>query len=362
MAMVLSLQKGVDPNTNQIVWLILDEVYEVVEPIQRYLSFISGTKSPNTVESYGYDLKAWWTFLGEKHLDWRSVQLSDLEDFAYWLRLGGIPRTISLEPVTAHRSERSVNRAITAVTTFYEYHIASKTVDFKQFERFFMPLGLGTRRLLDGIAKTKPTRRKLVKLKEAKVFPGCLTNEQIEKLVSLCPRLRDKLIILMLNGTGLRKGELFGLRHCDIGDYGDNTIKVIRRINKNGALVKGKERIIPVSKELIELYNDYLVYEYPDVQSDYVFVNIWRGNVGSPMHLKVLNTMCDRWEEKTEICVYPHLFRHTYATRLLLAKYPVERVSYLLGHDSVQTTLDIYSHIINGDKLQEVIEREGKEE
>jgi site-specific recombinase XerD len=355
--MSLSLQRGVDPNTSRIIWLILDEIYQVVEPLQRYLTFISGTKSPNTVEAYAYDLKAWWEFLRDKHLDWRSVQLSDLEDFAYWFRIGGTPEAIPLQPVAAQRSERSINRAITAVMMFYEYHIASKTVDFKQFERFFMPLGLGTKRLLHGIAKTKPTRRKLVKLKEPKVFPGCLTHEQIETLVSACNRLRDKLIILMLNGTGMRKGELFGLRHEDIGDYGDNTIKVVRRLNKNGALVKGKERIIPASKELLELYNNYLIYEYPDVQSDYVFVNIWRGDVGAAMNLKVLNTMCNRWAEKTGITVYPHLFRHTYATRLLLAGYPVHRVSYLLGHASIQTTLDTYSHIIDGNKLQEVIEQ-----
>lgn len=76
-----------------------------------------------------------------------------------------------------------------------------------------MPMGLGTKRLLDGIAKSKPRRKKLVKLKESKNFPGCLTNEQVEILAGACSRLRDKLIILMLNGTGIRKGKLLGLRH-----------------------------------------------------------------------------------------------------------------------------------------------------
>lgn len=355
--MKLTLQKGIDPQTRETIWLMLDDNYQVVEPIQRYLTFIS-SKSPNTIESYAYDLKAWWLFLHRKHLDWRNIHLGDLEDFSHWLRVGDAAEVVSMQPVTALRSERSINRAITAVTTFYEYHIASKVIDFKQFERFFLPIGLTTKRLLDGIASSKPRRKKLVKLREPKIFPGCLTDEQIEVLVNACTRLRDKLIILMLNGTGMRKSELLGLCHEDMGDFGDNTIKVVRRINPNGARVKGRERVIPVSPELMQIYNDYLIYEYPEVASDYVFVNIWAGAVGIPMNPRVLNTMFDRLANKTGIDVYPHLFRHTYATRLLRADYAVKRVSYLLGHASIQTTLDIYAHIINSTDIREVVEQE----
>lgn len=356
--MKLTLQKGIDPNTKETIWLMLDEDYQVVEFIQRYLSFLSGCKSPNTVEAYGYDLKAWWEFLHQKHIDWRNVELSDLEDFAYWLRVGDTSNVVSMQPVQAKRSERSINRAITAVSTFYEYHVASKTVDFKQFERFFMPMGVGRKRFLTGIAKTKPMRKKLVKLKEPRKFPGCLTNEQVETLVNACSRLRDKLIILMLNGTGLRKGELLGLCHEDIGDFDDNSIRVVQRVNPNGARVKGQERIIPVPRELLQMYNDYLIYEYPDVESDYVFVNIWSGDIGVPINPKVLNTMFNRFSKKTGINVHPHLFRHTYATRLLQAGMAVKKVSHLLGHTSVQTTLDIYAHIIHEGDLREIIERE----
>ncbi len=357
--MKLILQKGTDPTTNEIVWLMLDEDYQIVEPIQRYLAHLCSSKSPNTVEAYAYDLKAWWTFLDYRHLDWRNIQLSDLEDFAHWLRVGDTLKVVSTQPVEAKRAERSVNRAITAVTTFYEYHIASRTVDFKQFERFYLPHGLARKGLLTGIAKSKPIRQKQVLLKEPKKFPGCLTNEQVEILVGACHRLRDKLLILMLNSTGMRKGELLGLCHDDIGDFDDYTIKIVRRANPNGARAKGQERIIPVSKELLKIYNDYLVYEYPaSAESGYVFVNIWEGGVGMPMNPNVLNTMFYRLSKKTGIKVYPHLFRHSFATRLLQAKYPVDRVKYLLGHTTVQTTLDVYSHVIHEGDLIEVIERE----
>lgn len=172
---MLSLQKGVDPSTNEIIWLMLDEDYQIVEPIQRFLTFMTTTKSPNTIKSYGQDLKYWWYFLQQQSLDWRFVNVSDLENFAHWLRVGET-KVVSLQPVEAIRTERTVNRSITAVTQFYEYHIANKTVDFKQFDRFHLPYGISNRSskgLLTGIAKTKPTRQKLIKLKEKRKFAGC---------------------------------------------------------------------------------------------------------------------------------------------------------------------------------------------
>jgi integrase/recombinase XerD len=331
---------------------MLDEAYQVVESIQRYLTYLSTSKSPNTVESYAYDIKFWWKFLELKDLDWRNINLSDVEDFAYWLRVGETTKVVSMQPVQAIRSEKTVNRAITAITSFYEYHIASSRINFKQFDRFHLPHGINQKGLLTGIAKSKPTRQKLIKLKEPKSFPGCLSDEQIETIVNACHRLRDKLMILM------RKGELLGLCHEDIGDGSDNFIRVVRRNNPNGARVKGRERTIPVVPELLKMYNDYLIYEYPEPVSDYVFVNIWEGKVGMPMNPNVLNVMFDRLSKKTGIYVYPHLFRHTYATRLLKANYSPERVKYLLGHTSIQTTLDVYSHVINEANLFEVIERE----
>ncbi len=93
--MNLTLQKGIDPHTNEIVWLMLDENYEVVESIQRYLTFLTTSRSPNTVEAYAYDLRSWWKFLSLKALDWRNINLSDVEDFAYWLRVGDTTKGLS---------------------------------------------------------------------------------------------------------------------------------------------------------------------------------------------------------------------------------------------------------------------------
>ncbi len=362
--MNLTLQKGTDPTTDQTIWLMLDEDYEVVMPIQQYLTFLTTTKSPNTVRSYGFDLKYWWEFLAHKCLDWREVNISDMEDFAYWLRVGDT-KVVSMQPVEAIRSEKTVNHAITAVTNFYDYHIANKTVDFKQFERFYMPHGIsraGSKGLLTGIAKSKPVKQKLVKLKEKKKFPGCLKDEEVETLVDACNNIRDKLMILMLNGTGFRKGELLCLMHDDVGDYDQHYVRMVDRGDSHpeGERAKGQERTVPVIPELLKMYNDYLIHEYPETNWGYVFVNIWEGEIGYPMNSGTINTMFRRLSKKTGIHVYPHLFRHTYATRLLRANYAPERVKYLLGHRNIQTTLDVYSHVITEVNLLEITQQEEK--
>ncbi len=116
--MRLTLREGIDPYTNRTVWLMLDEDYEIVEPIQRYLTSLSTSRSPNTVKAYGSDLKMWWAYLGGKNLDWRNVNLHrDLADFAYWLRVGQISKVIA---VCKEYKDKNVLSFKFDATTFWE--------------------------------------------------------------------------------------------------------------------------------------------------------------------------------------------------------------------------------------------------
>ena len=112
---------------------MLDENYQVVDIIQGFLTHLSISKSPNTVKAYASDLKFWWEFLALKCLDWRTVNISDLAEFAYWLRFGDSIKVVSMQPVQAVRTESTVNRMITAIESFYNYHIANQTVDLEGF-------------------------------------------------------------------------------------------------------------------------------------------------------------------------------------------------------------------------------------
>jgi site-specific recombinase XerD len=358
------LQRGRSPERGKEVWLVLGDDWAPIDPIQRYLNhLVNLDRSPNTIQSYARYLKLYWEYLTYRQLDWRKVSIEDLSEYIHWLRVGDTSKVVSMQPVTAIRSEKTVNHALTVVHAFYEFHAHLGTVgNDKRFERFNIPIGGHYKTFLSGIAKAKPRRKSLLKLKEPKTFPGCLTPDQVKTLVGACNRKRDKLIVLMLYETGMRKGELLGLRHEDMGDCGENKIEIVQRENVNRARAKSGHRTIHVSKELMQVYNDYLIDEYPDVDSDYVFINIWAGKVGLPMSYRSLNQLFIQLEKKTGIHAYPHLFRHTHATELLKAGWDIYHVQKRLGHASVQTTLDTYGHLTDSDLMAVVKAEEGENE
>ena len=100
-------------------------------------------------------------------------------------------------------------------------------------------------------------------------------------MLASCDRLRDRFLVSLLAGTGMRVGEALGLRHDDVDPAG-RLVRVRSRLNVNGARVKSGEREIPVAANLIRLYTDYLVGEYGELDCDYVFVNLRGGQRGVP--------------------------------------------------------------------------------
>jgi integrase/recombinase XerD len=117
-------------------------------------------------------------------------------------------------------------------------------------------------------------------------------------------------------------------------------------------------RTIPVSAELVRLYADYLHQEYGDLDSDYVFVNLWGQPHGRPMTYAAAYDLVLRLRRRTAIDFDPHWFRHTLATRLLRDGVPVEVVSKILGHVSVTTTTETYGHLTAED-ARRALERAG---
>ena len=118
------------------------------------------------------------------------------------------------------------------------------------------------------------------------------------------------------------------------------------RENANGARAKsGRLRVIPCGVPLMRLYADYLNREYLAIDCDYVFVNLWGGQVGLPLCYRAVYDLVVRLRHATGIDFSPHSFRHTYATWLLRRGAGVESVKELLGHASVATTIDTYGHL-----------------
>ena len=347
----MKVQRVRIPDSDRVTWLVLDDNYLPIQPIQSYLGYLESLeRSPNTVLAYAGHLKLYWEFLRSVRLEWIEVTLENLADFIHWLRCPD-PRVVSIQPQQAKRTERTINAILTAVCGFYEFQErlgASVGVDAYRYQ--FQP-GRKYKPFLHHINKGKEVRTRLLKLKEPSTFPGTLAPEQVHQLVSACKRLRDKFLICLLYETGMRIGEVLGLRHEDIHTSGKNEIHIVYRANSNGARAKSKDsRIIHVSKEIMTLYSDYLIDEYPeDVDSDYVFINIWEGQAGTPMVYSTVASMFRRLEKKTGIDARPHLFRHTHATELIRAGWDMPYVQKRLGHSSVQTTINTYTHLTDDD-------------
>ena len=89
-----------------------------------------------------------------------------------------------------------------------------------------------------------------------------------------------------------------------------------------------------------------------------LFVNLNGKYTGKPMTSAWLNNLFYQLKDRTAIEAHPHLFRHTFATRMLQTGYLDQYVQQLLGHKSIATTKDIYSHVLDEMSLDAYLAKE----
>jgi integrase/recombinase XerD len=336
-------------------WTVLGDDDVPVAPIEQYLAYLADIeRSPNTIKAYAHDLKDWFTFVGQRGLDWREVRLDDVGEFVAWLRRPPEVRDgkfAVLPSVEHHCGESTVNRKLSAVSAFYQ-HAARHGVDLGELLTTWQPAGRRStawKPFLHHISKGQPQRRRAISLKVPKKLPRILTAQEAQAILDACDRLRDRFLFALLYDSGVRIGEALGLRHEDLA-AAEREVTIWPRINDNGARAKSPtSRTIPISGELVRLYADYLHQEYGALDSDYVFVNLWGQPYGRPMTYAAAYDLVLRLRCRTGIEFDPHWFRHTTATRLLRDGVPVEVVSKILGHVSLTTTTDTYGHLTVAD-------------
>lgn len=190
--------------------------------------------------------------------------MEELSNFIYWLRNPNCD-VLSIKPQVSKRCEKTINHCLTTVCGFYEFQERIGAIKGINAYRYQIQFGNKYKPFLHHISKGKRIKTRLLKIKEPKTFPGCLTPEQVNTLVTACNKLRDKFLIRLLYETGLRIGEALGLRHEDMVT-GMLEINVVPRLdNINHVRAKsGVERKVHVSKELMRWYSAYLIDEYPE--------------------------------------------------------------------------------------------------
>lgn len=363
----MKVQKALIANTHQIRWLVIDASHMPVKPIQQYLNFLEDcNKSPLTLRTYAYHLKLFWTYLVANEVQWDKVNIDTISEFIASLK--GQVSSDKTESKIASRSTRTINQIIIAVSSFYVYHERRGNVE-KLSLYFFKHLPYaeeGHKSLLHHITKRNPIKNSVLKLKERKSLPKTVDSKIVQKILDCCTSKRDRLLIALLHETGCRVGQALGLRHEDIESYSNLIHIVPRDDNANYARAKSLDaNVIHVTKELMSLYINYFIHEYGDIDSPYVFINLWGGALGKPITYPTVIALFKKISRKIGQKITPHMLRHTHATELLKAGWDMAYIQKRLGHKNIQTTTNIYTHLTASDikeYYQSYIERRKKHE
>jgi site-specific recombinase XerD len=323
-----------------------------VPAIEAFLvHLVAKGKSPATVKAYAHDLRDLFEWLGQRGQDFADVELEDLAVFVDWLRRpAGLRRPgVFVLPGSPSALEGStLVRKRAALAEFYRFHAVRGSA-----RPVLGGMTPGTRRATGDYvpmlahAMSGPVERSPLRIHTRSKRPRTLTDDEVSQLQDACRRLRDRFLVTLLYESGLRISEALGLRHADLDPAACAVHVVAREDNPNQARVKGmKDRAVPVRDYLFNRYGDYLDGEYGDLDSDFVFVNLWRGQRGAAMTYSAAEDLGDRLRRATGIADSTwHALRHSYATRLLRSGVPIEVVAELLGHASTQTTKSTYAHL-----------------
>ncbi len=208
---------------------------------------------------------------------------------------------------------------------------------------------------------------KTLRLSAAAPEMKTLSLEQVEQLILATTNARDRFLLALLAVTGIRIGEALGLRREDLHLLASSSglgcsvagphVHVRRRMNDNGAFAKARApRSIPVPTELVQLYADYQ-YERDEVgdavDSDMVFVNVYRRPLGVGMRYGNAYALFGRLSTKVGFPAHPHMLRHTAATQWMENGAARDTVQRLLGHVS-PVSMERYLHPTNATKRRAV--------
>jgi integrase len=174
-----------------------------------------------------------------------------------------------------------------------------------------------------------------------------LSRQEIASMEAAAPTERDKLIIRILADTGMRNGELVGLRPADIVER--NRTHFLRITRAKG----GDSRLAPIMPDLARRLRRFADRGRPDDSPDRLFVALRRSPNGRSAPLQesgVLQMVRDiAARAHLQKRVYPHLFRHSFITEALRREMNPLMVAKIVGHSSLVMIQRNYEHLVVDD-------------
>lgn len=270
---------------------------------QTYLKLEKGL-SENSIKAYLLDLQRLQEYMDRHGIDIVQAHFDDLQAFIF-------------ETFKEISSVRTQARLIAGIHSFYRFLLYHHYIEQDPSELLETP-------------------------KKEMHLPEVLSLEEIDRMIAQIDMSkneshRNRAIIEMLYGSGLRVSELVNLRLSDI-----YTKEGYMRITGKG----NKQRLVPISPLAIQWLNYWMEDRNKlDIQPqsvDIAFLNRRGGQLTRAMIFTIIKTLARDAEIQKRIS--PHTLRHSFATHLLQNGADLRIIQQLLGHESITTT-EIYTHV-----------------
>lgn len=298
---------------------------ELTSQIDLFAEYLRSEKrsSPNTVEAYARDLNAFAEFVAEKQLplDARKLGLASLRG---WLAV-----------LFDTNSSNTLARKISSLRAFYKFLLKRRIAKENPASLLRMP------------KVTKPLPMFLTVDDAFRVVEGPTAAMEGADPV----RLRDRAMLELLYGAGIRVSELSSLSMHQL----DMKSRLARVIGKGN-----KERVIPLGKQCVDALEAYFAVRHRlhnPKTGERVHDAVFLGVYGTRLTSRQVQSLVRKWGSygAGRGDLHPHALRHTCATHLLDAGADLRGIQDLLGHASLSTT-QRYTHV-SIDRLMEVYDK-----
>lgn len=261
--------------------------------------------SENSVEAYLRDVSHLALYAGGRGVAPDEVTLETLQGLVAQLQDAGIALATQC-------------RIVSGLRTFYRMMLMTDSIDANPAELLEMP-------------------------RSSRHLPDVLTNEEVDAIIatfdlSMPDQARNRVIVEVLYGCGLRVSELCNLRLSNI--YPDDEFLLVTG--------KGdKQRWVPINSLALKLMLQYIetIRSHQKIrpgEENYVFLN----RLGSRLSRNYVFMFLKDAVAKAGIkkTISPHSLRHSFATELVTGGADLRAVQEMLGHEKISTT-EIYTHL-----------------